>query len=378
MKILKKFWVLGCLCITTGAIAQEPALYTAMREEVVMVKKQGGLFSFELETTVFKPPGVGPFPVVIINHGKSAGNPKFQSRARNVWAAREFVMRGFMVLLPNRQGFSKSTGTYIGGGCNVESNGRVQAEDVVATVEYVKTLPDADSQRILVVGQSHGGLTTMAFGALNVPGVKGLVNFAGGLRQDQCPGWENNLARTLGAYGKETQLPSLWFYGDNDSYWPTWLYKEMHQKYTDAGGKARLVAFGNFGSDAHSMFGARAGLSIWLPEVDKFLLEIGLPHQKLHVINLLTHEAAPPANTEFAKREDEKALPFVKDNGRAGYLKYLEGDAPKAFALSPNGAWSYFLGRSDAMKAALKRCNENAKDTSCKLYAVDEEVVWQP
>ena len=78
-----------------------------------MVKKQGGLFNFELETTVFKPPGAGPFPVVIINHGKSAGNPKFQNRARNVWTAREFVMRGFMVLLPNRQGFSKSTGAYI-------------------------------------------------------------------------------------------------------------------------------------------------------------------------------------------------------------------------------------------------------------------------
>ena len=367
----------GLALVFQSAGAQEPVLNKALREEIVMVKKPGGVFDAELETTLFKPPGTGPFPVVVINHGKSPGDARFQARARMEWPAREFVARGYLVALPMRQGFSKSTGSYIGGGCNVESNGRVQAADVVATLDYLKTVPDADVSRVLVVGQSHGGLTTMAFGTLNLANVAGLINFAGGLRQDSCPGWEGNLGRAFGSYGKETQLKSLWFYGDNDSFWQPWLYQDMYQKYTGAGGKARLVAFGNFGSDAHSLFGARSGVPVWLPEVEKFLAELGLPFKKIHSIAITSHEGMVPAASGFAAREDEKALPFVKDPGRLGYQKFLDGDAPKAYALSPKGAWAYVSGRANAMKAAVERCNQNAKDDSCKLYAVDDEVVWQ-
>jgi dienelactone hydrolase len=84
------------------------------------------------------------------------------------------------------------------------------------------------------------------------------------------------LAPTLRA----TQVPSLWFYGDNDSYWTVPVWHEMLRQYTEAGGKARVVAYGPFGSDAHGMFGARAGVAIWLPEVEKFLRELGLPFDK--------------------------------------------------------------------------------------------------
>lgn len=84
-----------------------------------MVPKPGVMFSLELETTIFKPPGDGPFPLVVINHGKALGKPAFQSRARYLAQSAEFVKRGYVVALPMRQGFSKSGGAYIGGGCNV-------------------------------------------------------------------------------------------------------------------------------------------------------------------------------------------------------------------------------------------------------------------
>lgn len=362
------------LLIAVAAAAQP--LDETMREEVVMVKKGDGLLSSELETTLYRPPGNGPFPVVVINHGKSPGDPKFQPRARYAVAAREFVQRNYLVVIPMRQGFSRSTGLYIGGGCNVESNGRVQAEDVLATLNHLKTVPDADLSRVLVVGQSHGGLTTMAFGTVNHPGVRALINFAGGLRQESCAGWESTLIRAFGAYANETRLPSLWFYGDNDSYWQPWLYREMHQKYVDAGGKARLIAFGNFDTDAHKLFGSRTGLPIWLPEVEKFLAESDLPHRKVHKIPVAAHESPVPVATGFAAEDDEKALPHVKQGGRDGYLKYRESDMPKAFAISKTGAWGFSTGRADAMRAALTRCNQHAKEHKCHLYAVDDAVVW--
>jgi dienelactone hydrolase len=280
MRLLKvvylKAFFLATFCFPWLLNAQE------LPQEILMVKKSG-FFSFELETTVYKPSGDGPFPLVVINHGKAAGDPKFQNRSSYPLAARYFLARGYVVAIPMRQGFSKSTGTYVGGGCNVGSNGMVQADDVKATLDFFTAQPYIDKSRLVVAGQSHGGLTTMAFGTFNYPGVKGLINFAGGLRQEQCAGWESVLARAFGSYAKDTKIPSLWFYGDNDSYWPKPVWQSMYGRYSENiaanNVAARMVAFGTFVVDAHNMFGHNAGLSIWQPEVDKFLAEIGMPVQ---------------------------------------------------------------------------------------------------
>jgi len=266
----------GCALLLAAAHAQDKPAHS-MTEEVIEIPKSVGIFTVKLETTIFKPAGNGPFPLIVLNHGKALGNPAFQSRARYSAQVAPLVARGYVVVLPMRQGFSKSGGAYIGGGCNVESNGTVQAEDVVATLDYMTKQPYVDRDRIVIMGQSHGGLTTMAFGTIDYPGVRGLVNFAGGLRNDSCVAWEINLVRAFGNYGKQSHYPSLWFYGDNDSYWPKPLPDRLFAAYTEAGGKGRMVDYGNFQGDSHGMFASRAGLSIWLPEVDAFLRELGLP-----------------------------------------------------------------------------------------------------
>jgi dienelactone hydrolase len=257
----------------TGA---EPPLEASLRERVIRVTKPG-FWAPTLEVTLFSPQGDGPFPVVVINHGKASGDPRWQARARYLLPSRALVERGFLVVLPMRTGFSKSTGSYMEVGCNTESNGLVQADDVAAVLDHVATLPEADATRTIVMGQSHGGLVTLALGTLGRPGVKGLVNFAGGLRYTQCVAWEDGLARTFAAYGAKTRIPSLWFYGDNDSYWSRPVWEAMHRAYVGAGGEARMVAYGTFATgDAHGMFGSRAGQSIWLPEFDRFAAALGL------------------------------------------------------------------------------------------------------
>jgi dienelactone hydrolase len=365
---------LSCALVCAGVSAQD--LLAALREEVLIVKKPG-LFTLDLETTFYRPPGDGPHPLVIINHGKAPGDPRFQARARYAVAAREFVQRGYAVAIPMRQGFSKSSGAYIGGGCNVGSNGVAQAEDVKQTLEHFAARPDIDAKRVVVLGQSHGGLTTLALGTLGLPNVAGLVNFAGGLRQESCPGWEQTLARDVSGYAKSTQATSLWFYGDNDSYFPPRVWQDMHARYVAAGGKARLVAFGTFGADAHAMFGSRAGLPIWIPQVETFFRELGLPFEKKHTMALLDHEAPVPAGTGFAPIDDVAAVPHLKnDAARNAYQAFLAAAPPKAFALAPNGAWSWRSDGAGVMRAALERCQTHAKEQTCKLYAVDDLVVW--
>jgi dienelactone hydrolase len=369
--------LLAALLAAPAAFAQTaPPLDASLNETIVMVPKKG-IFTIELETTLYKPDGDGPFPLVLVNHGKAYGDSKFQGRYRPSVAARYFLQRGYAVVAPMRQGFSKSSGTYIGSGCNVEGNGRVQAEDVRAALDWATAQPWADKSRILVVGQSHGGWTTLAFGTENYPGVKGLVNFAGGLRQDQCTAWQRNLAAGAESYGKATKVPSLWFYGDNDSFFdpPTW--KGMHERYATAGGNAKMIAFGTFGSDSHALFGARTGTRVWQPEMTAFLQSIGLPSEPVEAFAKYGVSGATPlpAPTNFAPLQDETKLPFVRDTGRAGYVKFLQAPLPRAYALAPNAAWGWADGGDDPLQRALEYCNRSGKG-ECKLYAVDDFVVW--
>ena len=93
----------------------------------------------------------------MINHGKESGNPKFQPRARYIVASREFVRRGYVVMIPMRSGFSKSSGMAISeGGCNIAGKWPgtgcgYRRRTRACACPYV-------DRRIVVVGQSHGSL----------------------------------------------------------------------------------------------------------------------------------------------------------------------------------------------------------------------------
>ena len=49
---------------------------------------------------------------------------------------------------------------------------------------------------------------------------------------------------------------------------------------------------------------------------------------------------------------------------------------PRAFAIGPNGTWAAVGGRGDAILASLTKCQAAKDMLSCRLYAVDDYVVW--
>lgn len=365
---------LGLLALAAACRAATPTLDASLNEEVVRVPTTTGLFSVELETTIFKPPGAGPFPVLVMNHGKELGNPHFQARARYLVISREFVRRGYAVVIPMRRGFSQSSGVYVDGGCNIASNGKAQADDVQSAVEYVQKQPWADKERIVVGGQSHGGLSTLAFGTRNHPGVKGLINFAGGLRKENCR-WQDELVRAMQSYGADTRLPSLWFYGANDSYFNAEVAARMHAAYLGAGGAVQLVAYGPFKQDAHGMAGSADGVAIWWPETEKFLQVLGLPTQALTAPRTPEKPEAPE-KSDFALIDSVDAVPYLKDTGRVGYREFLGASLPRAFAIAPGGAWGWAHTGENPQARALDNCARHSKQ-ACALYAIDDYVVWK-
>ena len=354
------------------SIAHAELLDQSVNEQVIMLPVISNGKQLFFETTIFRPPGEGPFPLLIMNHGKDRGNPAKQGRDRFLAMSREFIRRGYAVAVPMRAGFAASGGTYTDYGCNMTNNGYRQADDVESALKVLVQQPWVDRDRIIVAGQSYGGLATIALGAKNFPGVRGLLNFAGGLRIDggSC-NWGASLITAFSRYGALTKQPSLWFYGENDSHFDWPLALRLQQAYQSAGGSSKLVNFGKFKNDAHGMISSRDGIAIWLPATEHFLKSIGMPAEP--VIQIA--DVPRPSATNFASIENIAAVPNLSDKGRAGYRDYLTKSTPRAFALSPSGAWSWAEEGDDPSGRALLSCQKHSS-TPCKLYSVDHDVVW--
>ncbi len=354
------------------AVEQELPVDFRLNEQVIVVPA-GPAKRASLQTTVFRPNGPGPFPLLIINHGKEAGAPHMQPRDRFIFMATAFVKRGYAVMVPMRQGFAASTGTYADHGCDMTANGHAQAADVLDTIDFARDQDWIDDDRIVVAGQSYGGMATIALGTQYVPGVRGLINFAGGLRDDgsYCD-WRSELVRAFGTYGGNNKIPSLWMYGINDSLFGPDLVSRMHAAFVGNGGRARLHEFGAFKRDAHGMLASRDGEKIWWPAAERFLKQVGMPTAEMFAVG------APPAlpKTDFAKVDDIAAVPYLSENGRAAYREYLDKMTPRAFAVSPSGAWCWAEEGEDPHARALATCAKKSNQP-CQLYSVDDYVVWR-
>jgi hypothetical protein len=100
--------------------------------------------------------------------------------------------------------------------------------------------------------------------------------------------------------------------------------------------------------------------------VDDFLAHRGFP---------LPKSADAPQPSGYAALSEIEKVPLVKDEGREKYKRFLELDIPRAYAIGPHGEYAYYSAR-DATERVMAMCSKRAK-TGCKLYAVDDQVVWK-
>ena len=113
-----------------------------------------------IEAYLHRPPDAEPgeqFPGVMWIHGGPTS--QFDDQFRRHQQVHFFAQRGYVVLMPNIRGSSGYGLEFedLNNGCW----GHCDLEDVLAGVDFLKTLPDVDPDRIAVTGTSYGGIMTM-------------------------------------------------------------------------------------------------------------------------------------------------------------------------------------------------------------------------
>ncbi|HBP5566225.1 alpha/beta fold hydrolase [Pseudomonas aeruginosa] len=326
--------------------------------------------SFVIRVNTFLPSGPGPFPLVILNHGIDPDGSR--DRVRFQVPAREFVQRGYAVMVPQRRSFGGSEGPRDWSDCQPGAYTREAQREIHATLRLALARDDIDTRRILLVGHSVGGLVGLKTAEQDLPGVVGVVNMAGGFRWENCD-WQTPLLEEM-RQAAASRIPSLWVYAENDRMFPPELARQLFASYRQAGGAGRLRVLAAHPGDGHLFFPERSGLQAWWPEVEGFMRAVGLPTRKVRHIA----ETRRPGESGFAAIGDVDSVPFVEHEREAGgkdYRTFLEAAGQRAFALSEDGdAWGWSVS-ANPLDEALEYCNTNSS-TPCRAYALDQQVVW--
>jgi dienelactone hydrolase len=362
-----------CLAVSGVAAAQESTFGPRLVQEDVRIP--AGRYS--IAATVLRPEGAGPYGAVVLNHGTpgSASGRARESSELLINAASVFARRGYVVVMPLRRGFGATGGEFAEdpGTCanpDYRKGEQAAADDVMVAYDFTRTLPYVDAQRMILAGQSAGGIVSMVTaGTRNPEGLVAVLSFAAGRggNPDFRPGVPcaiEPIAKLLESVGKNVRVPVLLHYAENDLFFNAQTSRFWYERFTASGAKAEYVLQPPFGRDGHYIFSEVLGVRYWLPAVEQFLGRHGIPFERL--------DAALPIQAAVER------LPHVRSDGcRSLYRAFLESPGPRAYAVSGDGRCGFAGGLPDAADVAVRECRTNAKEP-CSLYAVDAKIVWAP
>ena len=240
----------------------------------------------QLEVVINKPPGDGPFPLLVVNHSSTGrgNNPAlFTQTFSNPAFAEMFVKKGYMVSFPQRRGRGKSEGLY-DEGFNVDRNRGYACDprqslpgadraltDIAAAVEVLRQRPDVARQPILMAGISRGGILSIAYAGMHPREVAGVINFVGGWMGEGCRN-ASEINGTLFKRGGMFPNPTLWLYGNHDPFYSLDHSRANFAAFQAAGGKGSFFDFEVPGGNGHMVMFSPP---LWTGHVDSYLDAIG-------------------------------------------------------------------------------------------------------
>jgi dienelactone hydrolase len=280
--------VLALLCAAIGALLLAPTGSDSpyVRDDIRIPVPDR---NYSLALTIVRPRGEGPFGAVILNHGVSvdARDRFLESPTLFIQAASAFVERGYVVIMPLRRGFGETGGVFAedAGECSSPQYGRGEraaANDVLAAYAFARKLPYVDADRMILAGQSAGGVASLYAAAQQPAGLTAVLAFAAGRGGDPAlhpgvPCAAEALATLFQELGSSVRVPVLMYYAENDLYFGPAASRSWFRRFQAGGAVAEYVLQPSFGQNGHYVFGDANGVELWLPTVERFLERHRIP-----------------------------------------------------------------------------------------------------
>lgn len=234
-----------------------------------------------LEAVIFRPSGAGPFPLAVINHG-STGRGSNPRRFTETWfapALADFLNdRGWIVAFPQRRGRGKSDGLYdeglvvnrtqYTGDIDIALRGADRAlSDIDAAIAVLRRRQDVAPTPVLIGGVSRGGVLSIAYAGLHPEQVLGVINFVGGWLVESSPN-ASTVHRSLFERGASYRQPTIWLYGQHDTFYSIAHSRDNFAAFEKAGGQGKFFEFDMPIGLGHTLVGRQ---NLWSGPVDSYL-----------------------------------------------------------------------------------------------------------
>lgn len=267
--------VAACVDETTGDTRAAPEPGSPVVETITF--SSGDL---SLKGVIWRPPGDGPHPAVLFNHGSG------QDYSDEIAAlGPAFVARGYILFWPYRRGhgLSADQGPWVGDQIDAaEAEGGVELwssvmtnllqgphlADQAAALDWLMAQSEVDTTRVYIAGNSFGGIQTVLMAA-QTDRVRAAVDFSGAALT-----WarSSDLRTAMTEAAESAQVPLMFIQAENDA--DTSPSRELAAAMEEAGKPHRIHIFPKFGEteqDGHS-FGYY-GAEIWGDTVFSFFEE---------------------------------------------------------------------------------------------------------
>jgi dienelactone hydrolase len=238
--------------------------------------------SVRLEAVIFRPPGTGPFPLAVINHG-STGRGVNPGRYTQTWFANDLADflndRGWIVAFPQRRDRGKSDGLYdegfaenrmrgYTGDIDITLRGADRAlSDIDAAISALRRRQDVAPAPVLVGGVSRGGVLSIAYAGLHPEQVVGVINFVGGWLGENSS-TASTVNRFLFERGASYGRPTIWIYGQHDTYYSIAHSRDNFAAFEKAGGKGKFLELDMPVGQGHSVIRRP---DLWSGPIDSYL-----------------------------------------------------------------------------------------------------------
>lgn len=165
--------------VSQGVMAAKPGAVTGFTLEDTRWTYDDG--DLKMEGILMKPDGQGPFPAILISHGRGGNAAGFGTQK-----AQEFVKMGFVCIAPDYTHAGRGNGGLAGGGAPGASPENLKR--AAKCLDILQSLPYVDSNRLAAYGNSMGAFITVSLSASEAGRLKATAITAGGVRmRDGAP-----------------------------------------------------------------------------------------------------------------------------------------------------------------------------------------------